>query len=216
MELISVNVSLPQTVNFKGKPVATGIFKKPVSGRVMLRKLNLDGDEQADRTVHGGVDMAVYAYPVEHYGYWQTELARPPFAFGQFGENFTIEGLSEESVRVGDVVAIGDAVLQVSQPRIPCYKLAMRMQEGPEFPQRFLDSGRTGFYLRVLQEGTVAAGDAIAIVEGDGQSVTIAEFLHLYASKCRDPASLSRVLAARALGDAWRRYFEKRLQPSPR
>lgn len=214
MKLLSVNVSSPQTVMYQGKPVSTGIFKKPVSGRVMLRKLNLEGDQQADRQVHGGVDMAVYAYPFEHYGYWQTELARTALAYGQFGENFTIEGLTEEHVRVGDVVALGEALLQVTQPRIPCYKLAMRMQTGADFPKRFLESGRVGFYLRVLQEGRVGAGDAIALAERDDDSVTIAEFLQIYASKSRDPATLSRVLGARDLGDAWRRYFENRLQPS--
>lgn len=214
MKLLSVNVSSPQTVMYQGKPVSTGIFKKPVSGRVMLRKLNLEGDQQADRQVHGGVDMAVYAYPFEHYGYWQTELARTALAYGQFGENFTIEGLTEEHVRVGDVVALGEALLQVTQPRIPCYKLAMRMQTGADFPKRFLESGRVGFYLRVLQEGRVGAGDAIALAEREDDSVTIAEFLQIYASKSRDPATLSRVLGARDLGDAWRRYFENRLQPS--
>lgn len=214
MKLLSVNVSSPQTVMYQGKPVSTGIFKKPVSGRVMLRKLNLEGDQQADRQVHGGVDMAVYAYPFEHYGYWQTELARTALDYGQFGENFTIEGLTEEHVRVGDVVALGEALLQVTQPRIPCYKLAMRMQTGADFPKRFLESGRVGFYLRVLQEGRVGAGDAIALAERDDDSVTIAEFLQIYASKSRDPATLSRVLGARDLGDAWRRYFENRLQPS--
>lgn len=214
MKLLSVNVSSPQTVMYQGKPVSTGIFKKPVSGRVMLRKLNLEGDQQADRQVHGGVDMAVYAYPFEHYGYWQTELVCQALAYGQFGENFTIEGLTEEHVRVGDVVALGEALLQVTQPRIPCYKLAMRMQTGADFPKRFLESGRVGFYLRVLQEGRVGAGDAIALAERDDDSVTIAEFLQIYASKSRDPATLSRVLGARDLGDAWRRYFENRLQPS--
>lgn len=214
MQLISVNVSLPQTVMYQGKSVTTGIFKKAVTGRVMLRKLNLDGDQQADRKVHGGVDMAVYAYPREHYGYWQTELARTAFAYGQFGENLTVEGLNEDNVRVGDIVAIAEALLQVTQPRIPCYKLAMRMQAESDFPARFLESGRVGFYLRVLQEGTVGADDAIELVERSDDSVTIAQFLQIYTSKSHDPATLEPVLNARGLGDAWRRYFEKRLQPS--
>ena len=216
MKLVSVNVALPQTVMYEGRPVTTGIFKKPVTRRVMLRKTNLDGDEQADRRVHGGVDMAVYAYPLEHYGYWQAELARAAFVHGQFGENFTVEDLNEENVRVGDIVAIGEAVLQVTQPRIPCYKLVMRMQAGSDFAARFLDSGRVGFYLRVLQEGRVGTGDAIAFAERADDSVTIAEFLRIYASKSHDHAILAPVLAARDLGDAWRRYFEKRLQSSQR
>jgi MOSC domain-containing protein YiiM len=214
MKLISVNVSSPQTVMYQGKSVTTGIFKKPVSGRVMLRILNLDGDQQADRKVHGGVDMAVYVYPIEHYGYWQTELARTALPHGQFGENLTVEGSTEDNMRMGDVVSIGEALLQVTQPRIPCYKLVMRMQAGSDFAARFLKSGRVGFYLRVLQEGAVGAGDAIELAERDDDAVTIAEFLRIYTSKSRDPATLERVLAARHLGDAWRRYFEKRLQAS--
>lgn len=214
MKLISVNVSLPQTVMYQGKSVTTGIFKKPVGGRVMLRKLNLEGDQQADRKVHGGVDMAVYAYPFEHYRYWQSELARDGFPCGQFGENLTVEGLTENDVRVGDMVTVGEARLQVTQPRIPCYKLVMRMDAGSDFAARFLQSGRVGFYLRVLQEGMLSAGDAITLAERDDNSPTIAEFLQIYASKSRDPAMVERVLAARDLGDAWRQYFEKRLHPS--
>jgi MOSC domain-containing protein YiiM len=214
MKLISVNVSLPQTVMHQGKSVTTGIFKKPVSGRVMLHKLNLDGDQQADLKVHGGVDMAVYAYPIEHYDYWQTELARPALPYGQFGENLTVEGLTEDNVRIGDIVAIGETLLQVTQPRLPCYKLVMRMEAGSDFAARFLQSGRVGFYLRVLQEGAVGAGDAIAFAERDENSVTIAEFLQIYTSKSRDPVILEHVLKARDLVQAWRHYFEKRLQPS--
>ncbi len=214
MKLVSVNVSLPQTVRYQGKSVTTGIFKKPVNARVMLRRLNLDGDQQADRKVHGGVDMAVYAYPIEHYHYWQSELARAAFPYGQFGENLTVEGLTEDGVRVGDIVSVGEARLQVTQPRIPCYKLVMRMHAGADFAARFLQSGRVGFYLRVLQEGMLGAGDAITLAEPDNNSATIAEFLQIYASKSRDPVMLKRVLAARDLGDAWRQHFEKRLQPS--
>ena len=214
MKLISVNVSLPQTVMYQGKSVTTGIFKKPVNGRTVLRKLNLEGDQQADRKVHGGVDMAVYAYPLEHYHYWQSELARAAFPYGQFGENLTVEGLTEKDVRIGDIVTIGEARLQVTQPRIPCYKLVMRMDAGPDFAARFLQSGHVGFYLRVLQEGMLGAGDVITIAERDDNSPTIAEFVQIYASKSRDPVMLERVLAARDLGDTWRQYFEKRLQPS--
>ena len=214
MKLISVNVSLPQTVMYQGKSVTTGIFKKPVNGRVMLRKLNLEGDQQADSKVHGGVDMAVYAYPIEHYRYWQSELAREAFPYGQFGENLTVESLTESNVRVGDTVAVGEARLQVTQPRIPCYKLVMRMGAESDFAARFLRSGRVGFYLRVLREGMLGAGDAITLTERDDNSLTIAEFVQVYASKSRDTVMLERVLAARDLGDAWRQYFEKRLRPS--
>ncbi|MBK1724492.1 MOSC domain-containing protein [Thiocystis violacea] len=212
MQLLSVNVSLPKEVPYKGATITTGIFKEPVAGRVRVRTLNLDGDGQADRKVHGGRDMALYAYPVEHYPYWQTALGRAPFSFGQFGENLTVRGLAEEQVRVGDRFRVGDALLQVTQPRIPCYKLALRMSTGPDFLRRFLESGRLGFYLRVLEEGEIAAGDPIERVESDPGSVTIAEFIRAYRSGSRDPDSLRRVLASRDLGEAWRLHLERTLE----
>ena len=212
MKLLSVNVSLPKEVPYKGATITTGIFKEPVVGRVRVRTLNVDGDSQADRKVHGGPDMAVYAYPVEHYPYWQAELERTPFPSGQFGENLTLEGLTEEWVRVGDRFRVGGALLQVTQPRIPCYKLALRMGTGPDFLRRFRDSGRLGFYLRVLEEGEVGAGDAIERVDSDPCSVTIAEFIRAHRDGSRDPDSLRRVLASRDLGDAWRIRLESRLK----
>lgn len=212
MKLLSVNVSLPKEIPYKGKMVSTGIFKEPVSGRVMVRRLNIDGDGQADRRVHGGYDMAVYAYPFEHYAYWQKELGRETFPFGQFGENLTVTGLHENTVRVGDVFRIGGALLQVTQPRIPCYKLAFRMQQGLDFPARYQQSGRMGSYFRVLEEGEIGAGDEIELVESDEHSVTIAEFIHIYLHDSHDPASLKRVLASRDLGEAWYEYMEKMLK----
>jgi ferredoxin-NADP reductase/MOSC domain-containing protein YiiM len=221
MKLLSVNVSLPKEVPHQGATITTGIFKEPVVGRVRARMLNLDGDGQADRKVHGGRDMAVYAYPVEHYPYWQAALQRAPFPFGQFGENLTLQGLTEEQVCVGDRFRVGGALLQVTQPRIPCYKLALRMDTGPDFLRRFLDSGRLGFYLRVIEEGEIGAGDTIERVDSDPRSVTIAEFIHAYRSGRRDPHGLRRVLASRDLGDAWRLHLEKQLDaaqsaPEPR
>ncbi|HYQ73443.1 MAG TPA: MOSC domain-containing protein, partial [Gammaproteobacteria bacterium] len=212
MKLLSVNVSLPKQVLHNGKLITTGIYKEPVSDRVMVYALNIQGDGQADRKVHGGRDMAVYAYPFEHYKFWEETLGRPGFAFGQFGENLTVEGLSEETVRIGDVFRVGDALLQVTQPRIPCYKLALRMGEGADFPKRFQDSGRLGFYLRVIEEGEIGAGDAIERVDTDGWSVTIAEFIHSYLHESHQPDSLRRMLASRDLGDAWRMYLEKLLE----
>ena len=213
MKLISVNVSLPKEIPHNGKIVKTSIFKEPVSGRVMVRRLNVDGDDQADRRVHGvGFEMAIYFYSVEHYAFWQKELGRDHFPYGQFGENFTVEGLSEDTVRIGDIFRVGGTLLQVTQPRIPCYKLAMRMEQGPDFPARFQETGRMGFYCRVLEEGEVGAGDAIELVERDDNSVTIAEFIKVYLHESHEPESLRRVLASRDLGGAWRVYLEKMLK----
>ncbi len=213
MKILSVNVSTPKEVAYQGGTVTTGILKEPVTGRVMVRRLNIEGDDQADRRVHGvGFDMAIYAYPVEHYAYWQRELGRQGFPHGQFGENLTVSGLSENTVRVGDVFRIGGTLMQVTQPRIPCYKLAMRMEEGPDFPARFQQSGRMGFYLRVLEEGEIGTGDSIELVDRDENSVTIAEFIRVYLFDSHDAASLKRVLASRDLSGPWRAYVEKMLK----
>ncbi len=213
MKLLSVNVSLPKDIPYQGRTVQTAIFKEPVPGRVMVRRLNVDGDDQADRRVHGvGFDMAVYLYAIEHYAFWERELGREGLPHGQFGENFTVEGLSEDTVRVGDIFRVGGVLLQVTQPRIPCYKLALRMEEGPDFPARFQETGRMGFYCRVLQEGEVGAGDSIELVERDEGSVTIAEFIRVYLHESHEPASLERVLESRGLGEAWRVYLEKMLE----
>ncbi len=212
MRLVSVNVSRPREIEYRGRVIRTGIFKQPVSGRLAVRRLNIEGDGQADLKVHGGRDMAVYAYPVEHYPYWEKALGRSAFPHGQFGENLTVQGLVEDGVRVGDVIRLGTCRLQVSQPRIPCYKLAMRMGQEADFPKRFQDSGRLGFYLRVLEEGEIGAGDTIELLETDEQSATIADFIDVYLHKSGDPESLRHILAARDLGDAWRVSFEQMLQ----
>lgn len=174
------------------------------------------GDSQGDLEVHGGRDMAVYAYPVEHYPFWEKELARPSFPFGQFDENLTVQGLSESDVRVGDIVRVVGARLQVTQPRIPCSKLALRMETGTDFLKRFLDSGRVGFYLRVLEEGEIGAGDRIELIDTDGRSATIEEFLQTYIHGKNDPERLRRMLAARDLGDASREYFAELLDKTGR
>src|SRR5215204_7170573 len=158
MKLLSVNVSPPAEVVHGGKTVTTGIFKEPVDGRVMLRTLNLDGDGQADLIGHGGIHKAAYAYSVENYEYWKRELGRTDFTFGQFGENFTVEGMLEDAVHIGDVFRVGDALVEVTQPRVPCYKLGLKMGlKG--FEKKFLASCLVGFYLRVLEEGEVGVGD---------------------------------------------------------
>ena len=207
-EILSVNVSEVKEVPYRGSTVTTGILKLPLDGPVRVRKLNIDGDDQADRRVHGGRDMAIYAYPVEHYSFWQNELGRKEFPLGQFGENLTVQGLSEEDVRVGDIFRTGNLKLQVTQPRIPCYKLALRMQAGDDFPARFQQSGRMGFYFRVLEEGDLRSGDQLELIETDQDSVTIAEFIRAYLFDSHDPEKLERLLRSRDLGEAWRKYLE--------
>jgi MOSC domain-containing protein YiiM len=210
MQVVSVNVSKPKDVVHDGAVVSTGIFKEPVKGRLWVRKLGIEGDGQADLTAHGGPDQAVYAYPVEHYAYWEEQLGRDPLPFGQFGENLSITGIDEASARVGDTLKIGTAVLQVTQPRLPCYKLGIRMGAGKTFPKGFQKSGRVGFYLRVIKEGELAAGDRIERV-GVPDSVTIIEFLKVYGSKRPSRRAISRVLAAPGLSHAWRTYLEDML-----
>lgn len=175
--LFSVNVGRPRSVEHQGRTVRTAIFKEPVLLRVRVGRENVEGDRQADLRVHGGPDKAVYAYDLSAYEHWRRELGRE-LPFGQFGENLTVEGMPETEVRIGDVYRVGGALLQVSQPRSPCYKLAMRMGS-PAFLRTFLESGRTGFYLRVLEEGEIGAGDAIELVSRDAKALTVAEMTRL-------------------------------------
>lgn len=212
LRVISVNVSQPKQIVHDGTVTSTGIFKEPVTGRRRVRKLGIDGDGQADLTAHGGPDQAVYAYPVEHYGYWKTELGRDQMPYGQFGENLSIEGIDESTALVGDVLQVGNAVLQVTHPRLPCYKLGIRMGAGANFPRRFQRSGRVGFYLRVLTEGDIAAGDGIELVDRDERSVSIAEFLRVYASKARSRSAVVRVLSSTGLSEGWRSYLQGMLE----
>ena len=179
MKLVSVQVGWPRTVQWRGKPVSTGIYKEPVVGRVMLYRFNLDGDRQADLTVHGGRDKAVYVYPSEHYPVWQAEFSDLLLPYGMFGENFTTEGLDESSVHIGDQFRIGDAVVEVTQPRMPCYKLGIRFGRA-EMLKRFHASGRCGFYLAVLREGEVGAGDVWEGMAQNGQQVSVRESYRQY------------------------------------
>lgn len=158
MKLLSIQVGRPRQVTWRRRTLTTGIYKDRVEGRIILRRHNLDGDEQADLSVHGGWDKAVYVYPSEHYAFWRTELPAVHLPYGAFGENFTTEGLDELTVYIGDVFCIGTAVVEVTQPRMPCYKLGVRFGR-PDMPQRFHASSRCGFYLAVLKEGDVGAGD---------------------------------------------------------
>lgn len=210
MQLISVNVSLPKEIHYKGESVTTGIFKEPVPGRVMLHELNLDGDGQADLTVHGGVHQAVYVYPFEHYDYWKQKLDRQDLPYGQFGENFTVAGMLEDQVHIGDLFRVGGAVVQVTQPRVPCYKLAIKMNL-PKFPKLFMASARTGFYLRVLQEGEVGAGDAIERTEIASEKMTVQEIFYLAFRDHDDREALKRALRVRGLSPGWHSMFAERL-----
>ncbi|MBA2714432.1 MAG: MOSC domain-containing protein [Rubrobacteraceae bacterium] len=210
MKLLSVNVSPPKEVAHGGKTVTTGIFKEPVDGRVMLRTLNLDGDGQADLTGHGGIYKAAYAYSVENYDYWKRELGRTDFTFGQFGENLTVEGMLEDEIHVGDVFRAGGALVEVTQPRVPCYKLGIKMGLRG-FEKTFLASRRVGFYLRVLEEGEVGAGDAFDRVRADPGRMTVREICHLLYFDPENLEGASKALRIRALSPGWRRSFEERL-----
>lgn len=210
MQLISVNVGLPRDVTWQGRTVTTGIFKEPVAGRVQLRRLNLDGDRQADLRVHGGEHKAVYAYPYEHYAWWQHELGRDGLVHGQFGENFTLSGLLEDEVCIGDVFQVGSARVQVSQPRSPCFKLDLRMGEDG-FLARFRVAQRVGFYLRVLGEGEVGAGDPITAIARNPGSLSVREVYQLRYGDLRDRDRLERAIRLTALTPSWREAFEKQL-----
>ena len=214
MRVVSVNVGLPREVVWHGRTVTTGIFKQPVEGRVPLRKLNLDGDRQADLSVHGGEYKAVYCYPAAHYGYWKKELPGRELPMGMFGENFTTDGLLEDSVHLGDRFAVRSAEVVVTQPRLPCYKLGVRFQSD-DMVRRFLASGRTGFYLAVAREGEVGAGDEIKVISRDENAVPLSEVTRLYIAKRYDQddvRSLRRALRVGALPESWKEYFRERLE----
>jgi len=205
--VVSVNVGLPRLVSWNGGEVSTGIFKEPVEGRVALRRLNLEGDRQADLSVHGGAAKAVYAYPLEHYAFWREELGQE-LPFGAFGENLTVDGLPlEQEIAVGDRLRVGTAVLVVSQPRLPCYKLGLRFGRR-DMVKRFLASGRTGYYLAVEAEGEVGAGDRIESLALDPARIPVAEITRVYASDRDDVAAMERLIALDALPEDWRGYFE--------
>lgn len=210
MRLISVNVGLPRDIAHRGQSVSTGIFKTPVAGLVFLRRMNLDGDRQADLRVHGGADKAAYLYPFEHYAFWAAETGRDDFVYGQFGENFTVTGLLEDGVSIGDILQIGAARVQVSQPRSPCFKLGIRMGDDG-FPARFAAANRTGFYLRVLEEGKVQAGDAIRILERAAGSMSVRDIFSLRHAGYGTREDYARAAKLPGLSESWRAAFEKRL-----
>ena len=210
MKLISVNVGLPREVTWHGRAVHTSIWKDPVQGRVHVATLNLDGDQQSDLSVHGGVDKAVYVYPSEHYPFWQGVLPGADLSLGAFGENFTSEGLLEDQVQIGDRLRIGTAEFIVTQPRMPCFKLGIRF-ERPDLVKRFLQSKRTGFYLAVQREGEVTAGDPIEFIDRPESGLTILDITNLYALDSQSQDLLLRATEAPALPESWKDYFRKRL-----
>jgi MOSC domain-containing protein YiiM len=214
MMIASVNSGLPREVTWHGKSVTTAIYKQPVAGRVALRKLNLDGDRQADLSVHGGEQKAVYCYPLAHYDYWKRELPNRDLPLAIFGENFTIDGLLEATVHLGDQFSVGSAEVIVTQPRLPCYKLGIRFGFD-DMVRRFLASGRTGFYLAVTREGVVSAGDQIKMIARDPNAVAISEITRLYMAKSYgndDLLAARKALLVEALPETWKGYFRARLQ----
>ena len=210
MKILSVNVGRPREVTWKGKVVTTGIFKEPVEGRVVMRTLNLDGDGQADLSVHGGLTKAVYLYPAEHYAYWRSEFSDMSLPWGMFGENLTTEGLLEDAVNIGDRFRVGTAEVMVTEPRMPCYKLGLKFGRD-DIVKRFLASRRTGFYFAVLREGDAGAGDAIELVGRSENSITVEDVANLYAGDAPDQDMLQRAVQVEALPESWRSYFQRRI-----
>lgn len=213
MKLLSLNVARPRLAVYQGRTINTGIFKVPVSGPVPLRTLNLDGDRQADLSVHGGPFKAVYGYPSEHYAFWRDELPGIELPQGMFGENFTTEGLFETDLHIGDRVQVGSAILVVRQPRMPCYKLAAKFQRD-DIIDRFLQSGRSGFYFSVEQEGVVQTGDSFEFLSRQADGITIAEMNQLFAVDKYNRALLEKAIATPALPEDWRDYLSQRLPAS--
>jgi len=211
MKTLSISVGLPREVTWKGRTVSTSIFKEAVSGPVELRQHNLEGDRQADLSVHGGPTKAVYAYPSEHYPFWRSEFPEMELAWGMFGENLTTEGLDEESVHIGDVFQLGTARLVVTEPRMPCFKLTIRFGR-EDIVKRFLQSQRSGLYFGVEQEGTVQAGDQFDLLSTNSQGLKVADVTRLYTTDKGNVALLGKAVATPALPDKWKSYFDHRLE----
>jgi len=210
VKLLSVNVGVPRDAVWRGEVVRTGIFKSPVSGRIAMHGHNLDGDAQADLSVHGGADKAVYGYPSEHYGFWCEWLGVDALPWGAFGENLTTEGLREDALCIGDHLSIGSAEFLVTQPRLPCFKLGVRFQR-PDMVQLFQRSGRNGFYLSVLREGAISAGEPIRVTAVGDPRVTVGEIARLYTDDEDEQELLRRASGLAALPEDWREYFRHRL-----
>ena len=211
MKVLSVNVGLPREVTWQGKLVTTGIFKEPVNAPIMMRKLNLDGDRQADLAVHGGVSKAVYAYPSEHYPFWRAQFPGMDLPSGTFGENFTTEGMLEHDIYIGDKFRIGEAEVMATEPRMPCYKLGIKFGRA-DIIKRFLASRRTGFYFAVIREGMIGAGDALQLIEREQQDISVADITRLYAFEKDDVKALRRAIEVDALPENWKGYFQHQIE----
>jgi MOSC domain-containing protein YiiM len=213
MKVLSVNVGLPRKILFNGQIITTAIFKDLVKSPILLRKLNLDGDKQADLTVHGGLDKAVYSYPSEHYDYWRKQFPNTDLVWGMFGENFTTEGLFEDAVNVGDQFQIGSAKLVATQPRMPCYKLGVRFGR-MDVIRRFMASGRPGIYFKVLTEGEVQRDDKIKIIRRDKNNVTVKDIVSLYIARndIDNIETMKRATKIRDLPEGWRHEFQQKIE----
>ena len=211
MKLISLHVGRPREIEWDSQIISTGIYKDSVAGPVMLRTLNLDGDKQADLTVHGGVTKAAYLYPYEHYAFWKAELPDQELPMGMFGENFTTEGLLEHETSVGDQFQIGKAKVMVTEPRMPCYKLGIKFGRR-DILKRFLKSQRTGFYFSVLEEGYIEAGDTITPLYKDPNGLKITEVTSLYSTERNNIELLRKAVSTEALPEKWKAYFRPMLE----
>ena len=209
--LISVNVGLPRDLTWEGGSVTTGIFKTQVDGPVALHRHNLDGDRQADLSVHGGPTKAVYVYPTQHYDYWRRELGDGDLAWGAFGENFTVDGLDEEAVCIGDEFRVGSARVVVTEPRMPCFKLGIRFRRA-DMVKRFLKSQRTGFYFGVVEEGLVQAGNGLQRVAEHQDKLRVADITRLYTTERTNETLLRKASSVSMLPEKWRAYFQYRLE----
>jgi MOSC domain-containing protein YiiM len=210
MSVVSVNVGLPREVLWHGRMVLTSIYKYPVEGPILLQPDNFVGDQQADLTVHGGPDKAVYVYPAAYYEEWRRELPDMELPWGTFGENLTMTGGSDTTVYIGDRYQIGSAEVVVTQPRLPCYKLGLRFGRDT-FVKQFLRSGRTGFYLRVIRPGEIAAGDAMTFLARESHGTAVADIVRLYAHDRVDEDGMRRALSSPSLPGGWREWFQERL-----
>lgn len=210
MELLNVYVGRPRPVTYNGKLIQTGIFKELLKGEVRVTKLNLEGDQQADLKVHGGMNKAVYAYPFEHYAFWKNKFPELDFEGSAFGENLSVKGLLEEEVCIGDKFDIGSARLQVTTPRMPCFKLGIKMNN-PAFIGDFLEEGRNGFYFKVLKEGIIKAGDSIKLVHRDSYGLTVDETIRAYHKERKNKKLLEKAAQSPSLPEDWKLLFEQKL-----